>query len=86
MTDQELVDLHKKCRKHRAELESSTIAGCFYCCRTFDPATIKEWLCKGQDALCPLCGIDSVLAGVLDTAVLKEMHIRWFSPRKPALS
>lgn len=35
--------------------------GCYYCCRTFSASEIKEWTDRGETALCPKCGIDSVV-------------------------
>ncbi len=36
--------------------------GCFYCLSTFPGAEIREWIDEGTTALCPKCGIDSVLS------------------------
>jgi hypothetical protein len=47
--------------KHRDELEASNRCGCFSCFRTFTTAEIKSWIDAKQTALCPHCGIDSVL-------------------------
>ncbi len=72
---------------HRAEILSSTTCGCFYCCRTFRPDEVREWVDDnaagiGQTALCPNCGMDSVIgdqAGyALSDDFLRRMHACWF--------
>ena len=47
--------------KHRVEIEASEQCGCFFCFRTFAPSAIKSWTDGNQTALCPHCGVDSVL-------------------------
>lgn len=51
---------------HRTQILASDICGCFYCCSLFLPAAIEEWVDEDDDgigatALCPYCGVDSVL-------------------------
>ena len=56
-----ILDAHTHCVRHRSEIEASTIAGCFYCCEIFAPSEIEEWVDNDDCALCPRCGIDSVI-------------------------
>jgi hypothetical protein len=81
----------KKAHEHsiynEEEILKSNICGCFYCISTFSPAEIEE-ICdtnspKGSTAICPKCGIDSVLGSksgypVDDQAFLEEMRNYWF--------
>jgi hypothetical protein len=80
--DHPLRVAHKKCMRHRAEIESSKHCGCFYCIEIFSPSQIVEWTDDDQTALCPACGIDSVIgdgSGLQITkAFLTEMRIAWF--------
>lgn len=73
---------HKHCTKHRAEIEASAICGCFYCLRTFPPTPITEWTDDSQTALCPKCGIDSVIGSAsgypITPEFLQSMHDHWF--------
>lgn len=78
---------HKHSSKHREEVLASTTCGCFYCQTTFPPRAIKEWVDLGQNpagetALCPNCGIDSVIGDAagfpLTASFLANMHQRWF--------
>ncbi|HEY5771822.1 MAG TPA: cytoplasmic protein, partial [Chitinophagaceae bacterium] len=61
--------------------------GCFYCVGIFKSAEIIEWTDednpKGQTALCPICGIDSVIGDksnfpITDKNFLNQMHSFYF--------
>lgn len=76
--DQQLYTAaHKHASKHRQELESSDQCACFFCFRKFVSADIKKWVDGDQTALCPHCGIDSVLGNAsvrIDDPFLRKMH------------
>jgi hypothetical protein len=87
MTQPDYVQAHKHSSYHREEIISSKICGCFYCLATFSPNEIIDWIDEkdniGQTALCPRCGIDSVI-GIesgfpISQEFLKKMHQYWFS-------
>ncbi|MCZ8537225.1 cytoplasmic protein [Paenisporosarcina quisquiliarum] len=67
---------------HRNELEDSQLCGCFYCLQTFPPSKIEEWVDNEQTALCPECGIDSVIGDKSNYPITKEflqgMNKIWF--------
>jgi len=75
---------HKHTTGHRAELERSSVCGCFYCRRTFVPSEVGIWLDEGDGtALCPHCAVDSVIGSasgypVAEQAFLDDMHAHWF--------
>src|SRR5215813_2702614 len=80
-------DAHKHSSNHRAEVLGSGRCGCFYCCSTFSPESIREWVHEaddgqGQTALCPRCGIDSVIGEnsgfELSETFLRKMKSFWF--------
>lgn len=80
-------EAHKHSSSHRKVIEESDICGCFYCCSTFSPDEIKDWVDEnndgiGQCALCPRCGIDSVIGSFsgfpINEEFLKEMNHYWF--------
>ena len=80
----ECVDAHEHSANHRAEIESSRVVGCFYCCDTYSPDLIDEWIDDGQCAMCPKCGIDAVIGDasgypVTDKQFLSQMNKVWFS-------
>lgn len=91
----DLESIWRFCTHHRALLAQSERAGCFYCLAVFAPAEIKEWIdephtaagpsggvsAEGVTALCPRCGIDSVLPSAkvpLDTPLLRQMNAHYF--------
>jgi len=83
-----LEEAHKHSSRHREELLESKLCGCFYCRAIFGPSEIEEWVDEdenniGRTALCPKCGIDSVIGEksgypVDDKEFLEEMHKHWF--------
>ena len=80
---------HEHCIWNWEDILESDICGCFYCISTFFPAEIKE-ICdtnspNGPTAICPECGIDSVIGSksgypVNDLEFLEEMRLYWFGP------
>jgi NAD-dependent SIR2 family protein deacetylase len=82
--NQDQVLAHKRSSGHRGELEESTLCGCFYCLAIFPPSDIDEWVDDGQTALCPKCGIDSIIGLAsgypITTEFLQRMHDHWFRP------
>jgi hypothetical protein len=73
---------HRFSSHHRNDLEKDRICGCFYCLKIFIPYEITEWCDNEKTALCPNCGIDSVIgesSGFPITELfLKDMHQEWF--------
>ena len=61
------VEAHKFSNNHMEQLRQDSICGCFYCGKIFSPQEIEEWLIADNDcdsqgtAVCPYCGIDSVI-------------------------
>lgn len=74
---------HRRSTHHRKELEQSEVCGCFYCLATFVAREVEEWIDDDGTALCPRCGVDSVLGSASgypagDPQFLEAMHARWF--------
>lgn len=73
---------HQASKNHRAGLEASQQCGCFYCLHIYPPSEIEEWVDGGQTALCPYCGIDSVIGDASGVPVsedfLSQMRERYF--------
>lgn len=76
----DVVSAHKKSIYHRKLILASQLCGCFYCCKTFAPSTISQWVDKGTTALCPYCSIDSVIKMEegMDVVFLEKMRDHWF--------
>lgn len=90
MIDSELERLHYLSSRHEQAIKNSSVCGCFFCAKMFQPNEIKEWyperrigkLDESKTALCPHCGIDSVLPEnigcQLTVGLLEEMREHWF--------
>jgi hypothetical protein len=52
----------------------AAICGCYYCLATFPSGDIHEWRDDSQTAVCPRCGIDSVLPDEIDVATRQALH------------
>jgi len=79
----DLERAHQASSRHKAQIQQSAQCGCFYCLKTFAPSAIREWWDNGQTAVCPHCGIDSVLGSAsgfpISAEFLEQMQKRWFS-------
>ena len=61
MNIEEIIELHKYAIYNRKDIEKTDTCGCFYCKNIFYAGDITEWTDEGQTALCPHCGVDSVI-------------------------
>ncbi len=73
---------HKHSSNHKQEISSSESCGCFYCLQIFAPSEVKDWVDAGGTALCPFCGIDSIIGSASGFPITKEflttMQEHWF--------
>ncbi len=60
-----LIEAHKACDLHRKSILENEFCGCFYCKKVYKSIEIKEWTDDEETAICPKCGIDSVLSSQL---------------------
>ena len=69
----------KHASNHRPEIEQSARCGCFSCFRMFVTTDIRAWIDKNQTALCPRCGIDSVIGTAsgfgIDDRFLRNLNL-----------
>jgi len=83
--DPEYIAAHKHSSRHRKELETSTLCGCFHCLAEFPPSAIQQWTDDEQTALCPKCEIDSVIGDAsgfpVDRQFLTWMNDHWFAAK-----
>ena len=88
MRTKDVIDAHRWSSNHKPELTKDQKCGCFYCLKVFSPAEITEWIVEDTPidyrgtALCPYCGIDSVIGESsgypIEEEFLKAMHKKWF--------
>lgn len=78
----DLLEAHNYSFKNRKQLEKDKKCGCFYCCKIFNPKDIEEWCDDEDTAICPYCGIDSVIGESsgypIDEKFLSDMKKHWF--------
>ena len=81
----DVVRAHLHSSAHHAEVRASERCGCFYCLAAFAPDEIDRWITEAdgrRTALCPACGIDSVLGSASGFPVTPEflgrMNACWF--------
>jgi len=78
--------LHSASIRNKQTILSSVNAGCFHCVSIFPATTVRAWTeeysPEGQTAMCPNCGIDSVIGDVtvpdLSMELLRQMKRFWF--------
>jgi len=79
----DLNQIHKLSSRHKSQILNSKECGCFYCKQFFKPSDIIEWVDDKTTALCPKCGVDSILpdnAGFkLDLKLLEKMSAEFFA-------
>ncbi len=78
ITEDRLKQLHKFSSLHRETILGGDDCSCFYCESVYDPKQIVRWTDDKQTAICPKCGIDSVLPGEVVPELLLKMHEYWF--------
>jgi hypothetical protein len=81
-----LTAAHDASSNHEDVLSRSEVCACFYCLKTLSRSEITEWVEEpsgGRTAVCPHCGIDSVLGSAsgfpLTQEFLEAMCEHWFS-------
>ena len=82
------IEAHKHCANHMEKLKKDKICGCFYCLSVYSPEEIESWIIADDDidrfgtAICPHCGIDSVIGESSGYPITKEflqkMKEYWF--------
>ena len=70
---------HTRCTRNRLQLEATNVCSCFHCLQTYSPSEIVEWCDEGETAICPKCGIDSVLPNETRRDLLVRMYDFWFT-------
>jgi len=79
----DIIVAHEYCKNNQESLQGDSVCGCFYCLKIFSPAKITDWITDKKDtALCPYCGIDSVIGESsgypITEEFLEKMQKYWF--------
>ena len=85
MHENDVILAHKFSSNHQTAFIRDKTCGCFHCLKIFHPDDINDWVKDKDDmtALCPYCGIDSVIGESsgypITNEFLKKMNQHWFS-------
>jgi hypothetical protein len=72
--------VYEQSRWHAEAIRNSRNCGCFHCLSIFKPNEIIDWIDEpencpkdgGRTAICPNCGVDSVLPDSIDYDLTKN--------------
>lgn len=76
----ELKNIHKHSINNKIELETAEKCICIYCNAEFTYNKIKDWIDNNTTALCPCCGLDTVIDKSLikDKKQLENLYKKYF--------
>lgn len=78
----DIIEARKHSRNNREEITHSHTCGCFHCRKRFNPAEITDWIEGEKTAVCPVCGVDSIIGDAagfpITVGLLKTMKAYWF--------
>lgn len=66
------------------EILNSDVCSCIFCCQTYSARLVKDWVSdtKGNNAICPNCGIDAVVGDssgyTFDKKRLRAINLHFF--------
>jgi hypothetical protein len=66
---------------NKKDIEKATHASCFSCLCVFETSEIEEYVPEKDglsSALCPSCGIDAVVPGIIEHEILVEWQNKMF--------
>jgi hypothetical protein len=69
-------DAARASENNKVAIAYSSMCGCYYCNRTFKASDVKDYVGRRDRALCPLCGIDSV---VPDETMPEATDVEWLA-------
>lgn len=88
MTTNSLEYAHSFSLNNSESIKASVSCACFYCKTRFTPVEVVDFCDKGNTALCPKCGIDSVIgdaSGIsLSASFVVQLHDFWFNSITPS--
>ncbi|MES0489135.1 MAG: cytoplasmic protein [Leptospirales bacterium] len=77
------VEAYQYTLSNKKLLSTDSLCGCYHCLKVFNPSAITQWISDAVDgtAVCPHCGIDSVLGKnsgfPIESEFLQKMHNHW---------
>ena len=76
-----LQAVYEHSRLNRRFMTPGGSCRCFHCLLGVAAEQIGQWIDDGQTALCPHCGIDSVLSNAIDAlsdTLIQQLHAAYF--------
>ena len=77
-----ILDAPKRSFKNKNEIKSCNNCGCYSCKNIISSKEIERWTDNWETAICPKCGIDSIIPEAgdfeLNEEFLSEAHNYWF--------
>lgn len=76
-----IENIVNKSQNNIDELLRHNYCGCYHCIRTFETDEILDFTDNGTTALCPNCGVDAIVPGMVNKFFLEKAMERWFTGR-----
>jgi hypothetical protein len=77
-----LKQIHNHTFKNRSEIAKSVLCHCIYCKEASPSSHVDEWADEGETALCPKCGVDSMVGDAsgyeMTVPLLSALQDFWF--------
>ena len=78
LSDEELHEIHTHCTANRKEVEASSRCACFYCQEVYCASEVYDFIVEPsldfkETALCPRCGVDTVIGDATGIPFYKEL-------------
>jgi hypothetical protein len=76
-----LQRIYQHARLNRQFMVPGSICRCFHCLKEFPAEEVSRWTDDGKTALCPRCGIDSVLSDCADRLgddLIRQLQAAYF--------
>lgn len=68
----------KKSRFNRASVAKAGVASCYSCVQHHSAAAITEYAADTTTAICPVCGMETLLAGTIPKRQLERLNVSIF--------
>lgn len=80
MTKEAALEYMRSAYLNAEILKTHILCGCYMCCTSLKTREIKEYTDEGRTALCPVCGLDTIVPGPLPIGKLAEIKLHALIP------
>jgi hypothetical protein len=81
ISEKRLQRIYQHSRLNRQFMVLGSACRCFHCLKAFPSEEVSRWTDDGETALCPRCGIDSVLSNNADELpddLIRQLQATYF--------